>query len=282
MAGISTRTMGILGTILIHGLIILLLVLFGFTTPLPLPAERGILINFGNSEVGSGPIEPKIEAQSVPQKPAESKTIEEATPLTQDNEEAPALPVEKKKEVKITEVKKPEPQKQPQTEEVKKTEQAQPAEAEKPREANKKALFPGQKKDGGTTGEGETDKQGNQGAEEGSPDSKNRTGSTGGGGDSDWGILANLNGRKDLSLPKPEYTTQKEATVIVRVTVDRQGNVTKAESGVKGSTTLDSQLLEAARKAAMDAKFDVNANAPAFQIGTITYKFRYGTKTDNR
>lgn len=273
MASISTRTMGIVGTILIHGLIILLLVLFGFTTPLPLPAERGILINFGNSEAGSGQLEPKAESQLATPKPSESKPLEEATPLTQDDEEAPSLPVEKKKQPKETEVKKPEPQKQPKTEEAKKTE-AKPTEVEKPREANKKALFPGQKKDGGTTGEGETDKQGNQGTDEGSPDSKNRAGSTGGGGDSDRGIIANLDGRTPLSLPKPEYPSQKEGKVVVQVTVDKQGNITKVEPGVKGSTTLDSQLLEAARKAAMNAKFDVSANAPAYQIGTITYVFR--------
>ncbi|HNY09536.1 MAG TPA: energy transducer TonB, partial [Tenuifilaceae bacterium] len=74
--------------------------------------------------------------------------------------------------------------------------------------------------------------------------------------------------------PKPDYPKQKEGRVVVEVTVDNHGNVTKAIAGIKGSTTLDTDLLKAAEKAALSAKFDVSSNAPSFQVGTITYIFR--------
>jgi len=49
--------------------------------------------------------------------------------------------------------------------------------------------------------------------------------------------------------------------------------VTKALPGVKGSNTVDPDLLEAARKAAVAASFNTDQKAPAFQKGTITYHF---------
>lgn len=270
MSAISNRTKGILSAIVIHGVAILLLLIFGLTTPLPLPAEQGILINFGNSDDGAGAIEPKVEQEaSIPQTSGSVKS-EEISPLTQDTEEAPTLPQKKDQNTKKETTSKKETSK---TETNTNKSQAE-TQTEKQREANKKALFPGQKTDGGTTGEGETGKAGNQGGEEGSVDSQSRIGSTGGGGDAERGIIANLNGRSPLRLPQPEYPNQKSGKVVVQVTVDKQGNVTKATPGIKGSTTLDSDLLKAAEKAALSAKFDVNANAPAYQIGTITYVFR--------
>lgn len=271
MSFLSDRSKGLISTIIIHGLAILLLIVFGFTTPLPLPAEQGILINFGTSDEGMGAFEPKTEQDASMPKPSSAAKQEEESPLTQDTEESPSLPVKKKEETKKKETtKKTETTKTETTTNKTQTE----TQTEKPREANKNALFPGQKVDGGTTGEGETGKTGNQGGIEGSVDSQNRIGSTGGGGDAERGITANLNGRTALKLPQPEYPSQKSGKVVVQVTVDKQGNVTKAVPGIKGSTTLDNQLLKAAEKAALNAKFDVSANAPAYQIGTITYVFR--------
>ena len=55
--------------------------------------------------------------------------------------------------------------------------------------------------------------------------------------------------------------------------VNKAGLVTKAEAGVKGSTTADPQMIAAARKAALQARFNADENAPSFQVGTITYRF---------
>ena len=43
---------GIIGTLITHGVVLALLLFFGFFTPLPLPGEEGILVNFGDSETG--------------------------------------------------------------------------------------------------------------------------------------------------------------------------------------------------------------------------------------
>ena len=105
----------------------------------------------------------------------------------------------------------------------------------------------------------------------GAVDATSHTGGPGGLGDE--GILFSLEGRTPQSLPKPEYNYQVEGIVVVEVTVDLNGNVTTANPGVKGSTTLNEHLMAAAKKAALAAKFDRKPDAPAFQKGTITYNF---------
>jgi len=46
-----------------------------------------------------------------------------------------------------------------------------------------------------------------------------------------------------------------------------------AEPGYKGTNTLDESLLEAARKAALKARFNAKSDAAYTQTGTITYHF---------
>ncbi len=123
--------------------------------------------------------------------------------------------------------------------------------------------------DNKSTGEGVTSGTGNQGGINGSTESKNYSGK----GYGNEGVSYSLSGRTPQSLPLPEYNYKGEGIVVVEVTVDRNGKVTKATPGVKGSTTLDENLLRAARKAAITARFDKNPDAPAFQKGTITYHF---------
>jgi hypothetical protein len=50
--------------------------------------------------------------------------------------------------------------------------------------------------------------------------------------------------------------------------------VKKAVPGASGTTVTDKELWNAARKAAMEAHFNVNGEAPALQEGTITYIFK--------
>lgn len=260
----SSKAKSILGSVIIHAILLVLLLLFGFRTPLPLPAEQGILINFGTSDEGSGAMEPK-PAVTPNEQPAQKPTTsaDNETPLTQDFEEAAAIPTPKP-------VVKPKPDTKP-VETVKpQNEQPKPVE-EKPREVNQQALFPGQKPGGSNTGEGETGNPGNQGSVDGSTESNSHVGGPVGGGD---GISFSLGGRSHLLLPSPEYPKQKSGRVVVEVTVDRNGKVTKATGGVKGSTTTDVDLVKAAERAALLAKFNTKPDAPAEQIGTITYVFK--------
>lgn len=250
-------------SVFVHVLILVLLILFGFSTPLPLPGEEGIVINFGDNDQGMGLLEPRPSPQQE-SSPAQTASDEEESPITQDYEEAPSLPVTKP-DPKPT----PEKPKDPKPTSDKQ-EDPKPVE-EKPREIDQKTLFPGQKTDGDTSGEGSTGTEGNQGDSSGSTDSQNREGGTTGGGE---GISFSLGGRAALSLPQPDYTKQKSGRVVVEVTVDRNGNVTAVRGGVRGSTTYDTDLVTAAENAARKAKFDLSPNAPAYQTGTITYVFK--------
>lgn len=84
---------------------------------------------------------------------------------------------------------------------------------------------------------------------------------------------AKLKGRSTLSLPKPAYKVQEAGIVVVAVWVDQYGNVKQARAGAEGTTVHSSELLQAARKAAMESHFNQSADAPSLQEGTITYVF---------
>ncbi len=112
---------------------------------------------------------------------------------------------------------------------------------------------------------------GNQGVPTGSPDAPNYGP---GGGQGTDGISYDLGGRKAQSLFKPPYNIQKDGIVVVAVTVDRYGLVTDATPGIKGSTTLDENLLKLAKEAALKTRFESSNDAPVIQKGTITYNFR--------
>ena len=86
---------------------------------------------------------------------------------------------------------------------------------------------------------------------------------------------AHVKGRNVVgTLPKPSYATQTEGVVVVQVKVDQYGNVTEAVPGAEGTTATDKNLWAAARNAALKAHFNMDANAPAVQTGTITYIFK--------
>ena len=73
-------------------------------------------------------------------------------------------------------------------------------------------------------------------------------------------------------LPRPSYPGGKGGKVVIRVTVDARGHVTSASYEPVGSTTDASGLVEAARAAALKARF--TESRAAVQGGTITYVFK--------
>ncbi|MDP3436771.1 MAG: TonB family protein [Bacteroidales bacterium] len=86
---------------------------------------------------------------------------------------------------------------------------------------------------------------------------------------------ARLAGRSIMgSLPEPEYNVNKSGKVVVRISVDQYGTVISATAGVTGTTVQDKTLWEAAKRAALKAKFNISSAAPAAQEGTITYIFK--------
>lgn len=94
-------------------------------------------------------------------------------------------------------------------------------------------------------------------------------------GRTDGSPNAHLKGRSAKgSLPRPRYNVQESGVVVVSIWVDNYGNVVKAQAGAQGTTVTDKTLWAEARSAALGAKFNPDADAPALQEGTITYVFK--------
>jgi hypothetical protein len=332
---------GIIGTAIFHIIVLLLLVFLGFFTPLPLPGEEGILVDFGTGEQGLGDVEPAPRRREPEPPPPARSEPEPATPpppqptstppasrpepaeevaMTQDYEETAAINAAEKKRQE-------EAERQQQLEEQRRRqeqlEQQRLAEAEKQRQAeierqrqaelererqaelerqrqaelerkkreeeqrriseiNARAqgAFGGNTSNSGGQGTGTNQSQGvtfpggNQGSPTGDPNAGTYGTGGSGTGDQGSGISYSLSGRSARSLPKPVYPGDDEGLVVVKVTVDKNGNVTAAEPGARGTTIMDQRFWSEARQAALKAKFNIDENAPAFQQGTISYRFR--------
>lgn len=292
----NSQKTGVISTVLFHTIVLLLLLFFGFIVPYPPPPEEGFLVDFGNSETGLGLEEPsaanapeiveavkKIVPVSKPvSRPQNTPQVEDKGDedlLTQEYEKTVAIAARaKKKLLDDKKVQYEEEQKQlAEAREIKRQEaedrRIEQEKAQKIGAINSRAknAFGGGKTDNGSQsrGQGNTYGSGNQGSPDGTPGA-NQYGLGGGAGK---GISFSLAGRNARSLPKPSFPGNEAGIVVVEVTVDKFGKVTKALPGIKGSNTVDTDLLEAARKAALSASFNTDQNAPAFQKGTITYHF---------
>jgi hypothetical protein len=87
------------------------------------------------------------------------------------------------------------------------------------------------------------------------------------------GISYDLGGRGARSLPKPTYNSAEQGKIVVSIKVNRQGQVTYASAGAKGTTIYEINLVQNAENAARKTVFEPDADAPEEQRGTITYVF---------
>ena len=223
----------------------------GLTYQIPPPPEEGITINFGYQDFGSGSeqAEQIVEKQEItPQEIVKNNPVVEDI-STQDIEETPTTKLkeqlEKPKEVNKIEEKKPEPV------------------------VNTKALYPG-KKQNNSNSQGISEGQGDQGSQDGDPNSNAYTG----GGTGTNGIAYQLGGRTIAEIKKPNYDSQQQGKVVVTIRVDRNGKVISATPGAKGSTTTNAYLYSKAKEAALKTTFEANTTAPEIQVGTIIYNFK--------
>jgi len=253
----KSRIAAIAGTIMFHALLLLCLLLLALHTPLPLPAEEGVEVNLGYSEDGMGDLQPEVPALSPAAAPPPSQAKTDDQYVTENTEEAPVIEKIKKKTEKTNTA----PVTKPTTT------------VEKPKEptVNQKALYPGKStktSEGGN--QGITGKPGDQGKENGTPGSPNYDGNGGKGN----GISYDLGGRGARgSLPKPVYNSPEQGKIVVSIKVNRQGQVTYASAGAKGTTISEINLRQQAENAARKTMFAPDADAPEEQRGTITYVF---------
>ena len=251
----KSKRKGIIGTILFHALLLVAFLFMGLTYQDPPPPEEGISINFGFIDEGLGEAEPEDTEELT--EIVEEEIIEEQIESTEEivTQSVVETPTVEKTEEKKKVIEKEEPK-----EEV--------IEEKKP-EINKKAIYPGKKKTT-TTSEGNEKGVGNQGTIGGDSNADAYEG----GGIGEDGTAYQLGGRKAEFKATPIYTIQVEGKVVVAITVDRLGNVIYANPGAKGSTTLNKELLQRAKTAALKTKFEPKPSAPTNQQGKIIYSFR--------
>jgi outer membrane biosynthesis protein TonB len=262
-------------------LLLLLFFMLGLTYYDP-PISYGMEVNFGTLAQGSGEVQPTKSVQTIEQpveKPFEVEEKVEVTPPKESTEESikevltekesTVVVPDKKEEVKLREAVEEEPEPEVEPEPLK--------EVPKVSEATKSVvsnLLKNKTEDGEQTqGEGDDLVQGDKGKLEGNPYSSSYYNNYGLGG---RGKGYGLNGRNLQSNGKVVQDCNQEGTVVVRITVNNNGEVVKAEPGVKGSTNTHPCLLEPARKTALLHKWFPDNNAPAEQIGFVVIQFKLG------
>ncbi|WP_298903107.1 energy transducer TonB [uncultured Psychroserpens sp.] len=262
-------------------LLLLLFVVRGCAYQDP-PIEYGVAVNFGNSPVGTGNIQPTkpIKSQPVeevvkketqaeetqPEKPSEANSKAEDV-MTNESPEAIAIKKAKEAEAKA----KAEAERQ---EQIRKAKEEQKRKEEQAKKDKLDALIGGVKNADGseTGGEGPGDGPGDKGQLNGDPYAPSYFGKP---GDGSGGTGYGLNGRGSATYSKVLPDCQEEGRVVVEIHVNRSGKVVKAIPGKRG-TTGGSCLYEAARKTAMTHKWPADSKAPTTQIGWVKIDFTLG------
>jgi len=261
-------------TSLILALLVLSFFYVGMTYMDP-PEEMGVEVNFGTMDTGSGTIETMQEVKTAPTptpEPQETQSepedipeeMTESTPeevITQETEDAPVIP-SKPDPVK------PKPENKP-------TPKPKPKPKPKPSQSTTNALdnlISGPANNGTTNqGEGDDSSGGNKGQIDGTA-----YGNAYFGGGTGNGKGYGLNGRSRKTNPKVIQDCNEEGRVVIKIEVNRQGTVKKADFSVKGTTNSAPCLTKAAIKAAKATRFSAAPNAPETQIGFIIYNFSLG------
>jgi hypothetical protein len=281
-------------SVLIYAVLLLILFFIRFWPPANLDeltgggGGGGVTINFGDSELGSGAnyksevLEVKNHSRQIPTKSTPDEAI-----LSQENitEESVVIPQKEKTKKNAVVVK----------------EEPKPV-VVKPKISNNtndalSSILKGSNKDG----DGDDKTAGNKGKVNGSLSSNGYYGTGGSGGGtgggngtgngtgtgsgsgsgsgsgngsgSGSGSGYSLGNRKAISKPVPKYTCNEQGKVVVEVSVDRNGRTTNAIAGVKGTTNTARCLLDQARIAAMNTRWDASDSAPEKQVGKIIYNF---------
>ena len=248
-------------------LFVILFLLFTFLglTYMDPPPENGIAVNFGTSDVGQGDIQPTKPIESAPQtSQAQPETTQDEEILTNDSDSPVVIQPKKTtpKPIKPTETK-PEVKPNP-----------------KPSQQTNNALssiLNGPKSEGEANGgHGNDGLPGAKGNPNGSIYANSFYGSGSGSGNGSgngtgWGLA----GRKLSGNTKKVQDCNESGTVVVKIWVNRNGNVIKAER-TQGTTNTNPCLVNPALETARTFKWQADSNAPETQIGFVVVNFKLG------
>lgn len=239
--------------------LVLLLCIFltAFSLPDPLPGETFVAVgmaDYGSVVEASGDTESENPSESVEDNQAESQTTEavetNTAPEVVTQETAPVTTPSGSNTTTPT---KPTPEPEPEPEpEVSK--------------GLGNILDKINETGGGSPSEGGGEGTGNEGTQSGNID--------GMGVVSGDGIGFSLGDRGMTGRPKLSEQPKEEGRVVLDIYVDRNGNVLETRPNYDRSNTSSSYLFELAKKAAKKAKFQVSADAPPKQKGSMTFIFK--------
>ncbi|MGB5821490.1 MAG: energy transducer TonB [Saonia sp.] len=282
-------------TTLLLSVLLLLLFYIGLTYLDP-PIERGISVNFGTTDFGSGKEQPKEKIRSKPNDiPAEPtvkeqlvEEVKEEMPEEVAEEAAPTEKVMTQEREESIKIRQQREAKRKADNAAKKAKAKAEKEAREKRDAEERArkeqeakknklddLMGGLNKPDGTASgsEGNDTKAGDKGSPDGNPYATSYYGSPGS-GDGTGGF--GLNGRSLVSKGKVPHDCNEEGRVVVKIVVDRNGKVISATPGVKGTTNNHPCLLDPAKKTAFKHKWNLDSNAPSQQVGFVVVNFKLG------
>ncbi|MFK7807669.1 MAG: hypothetical protein AB8F74_07730 [Saprospiraceae bacterium] len=295
----ENKKKGLVASIVLHAVLVILCILPLLTFPTPPPGQAGVLVSFGEPDVGQGEEEPgpaqiaevipeeveepqaeeeldEREVEEPKEEPNEPKKKKNKKLNTDDNSKEIALKKKKEKEKRIKDA--AEKKKQDAAREAKRKADAE-AKRKADAEAKKKAEFDKKKNsisdlfnnnDGqgsGSGSQGTSGTSGNAGNPDGDPNSSILDGIGKGNGA--------VSGFGNRGFQRPGNISgnfQEVGTVNVKVCVDGNGKVLSATPKLSGSTTQSTKLQKLAIANAKKYKFD-KSDADT-QCGTITYRFQ--------
>jgi len=260
-------------------LILLLFFMLGLTYYDP-PVSYGMEVNFGTLAKGTGKTQPIDNIQTIKQVEEKVIKVEEkvGSPLPEESNSEPLKDVMREKEsiISIPE-KKEEKQfgkpitKNKELEEKPEFVKEDPKVSEVTKSLVSNLLKNKTEEGEDIQGEGNDLVQGDKGKIEGNLYSSSYYDNEGiSGKRKGYG----LNGRNLQTNGKVEQECNQEGTVVVRITVNNNGEVIQAEPGVKGSTNTHPCLLDPARKTAFLHKWFPEMRAPAQQVGYVVIQFK--------
>jgi len=233
------------------------------------PVQGGVEVNIGTSYVGMGNditsteepavrnhVNHRVRTEVTSQTSEKASLHKEIVPkeaLTQSIEDAAALGDKKagRKENTVAAVRKPAPKRHTET-------------------VNENALYKGSPKNGNGAGDGNGDQPGNQGKPTGSVLSDRYSGTGSGNG----GVTLNLEGRRFLVKPSLTDDGQTEGRIAVEISVDRDGSVSSAKAGGRGTTIQNAALWRKCEEAVNQSKLNRIEGGPEIETGRVIFSFK--------
>ena len=251
----------------VMGLFVLIGFFIVFGGDIPRYGMGGIIVNYGTSDEGMGDDYMSVDEPSMSETanevkpdnvdptstpvPTPSQQVTDKVVATQDMDEAPAVPKQEKPvkaNADVATVEKKE---------------SKPA-------VNPNALYKGKQNNATGRGDGTGSVPGNQGSNLGDPLASNY----GEGGSGDGNMMLTIANRRFEVPPSIDDNGQQAGRVAVEFRVNRNGVVTHARAGVRGTTISSRALLEKCERAMMAARLNQLPNAPESQTGVIVFNFK--------